>query len=125
MPQALIIEDDESTRIVLRKMLERVKFEVEEAENGMDGLIVLKRKKFDVVLLDISMPKMNGEQVMNVLNKRNESHPIIVVSAYLTKERIVKLMQLGVKDFIQKPFNIEKFYQTINKFYPIQIDPAW
>jgi len=124
MPQALIIEDDESTRIVLRKMLERVKFEVEEAENGMDGLIVLKRKKFDVVLLDISMPKMNGEQVMNVLNKRNESHPIIVVSAYLTKERIVKLMQLGVKDFIQKPFNIEKFYQTINKFYPIQIDPA-
>jgi len=122
MAQALIIEDDEATRIVLRKMLERVKIDVEEAVNGMDGLLALKRKKFDVVLLDISMPKMNGEQVMNVLHKRNESHPIIVVSAYLTKERIMKLMQLGVKEFIHKPFNIEKFYQTINKFCPIQFE---
>jgi DNA-binding NtrC family response regulator len=122
MSQALIIEDDEATRIVLRKMLERVQIDVEEAVNGMDGLLALKRKKFDVVLLDVSMPKMNGEQVMNVLHKRNESHPIIVVSAYLTKERIMKLMQLGVKEFIHKPFNIDKFYQTINKFCPIQFE---
>jgi DNA-binding NtrC family response regulator len=122
MAQALIIEDDEATRIVLRKMLERVQIDVEEAVNGMDGLLALKRKKFDVVLLDVSMPKMNGEQVMNVLHKRNESHPIIVVSAYLTKERIMKLMQLGVKEFIHKPFNIDKFYQTINKFCPIQFE---
>ena len=122
MSQALIIEDDEATRIVLRKMLERVQIDVEEAVNGMDGLLALKRKKFDVVLLDVSMPKMIGEQVMNVLHKRNESHPIIVVSAYLTKERIMKLMQLGVKEFIHKPFNIDKFYQTINKFCPIQFE---
>ncbi|KPK88366.1 hypothetical protein AMJ80_11140 [bacterium SM23_31] len=124
MPIALIVEDDQSTRLLYRKILEKVQFKVYEAEDGVEGLQMLKKQKYDVIILDLHMPKMDGEQVMIVLNKRKESLPVIVVSAHLTKERILKMAKLGVKEFLQKPFEIRNFYQTVNRVYPIKVQEA-
>ena len=124
MPTALIVEDDQSTRLLYRKILEKVQFKVYEAEDGVEGLQMLKKQKYDVIILDLHMPKMDGEQVMIVLNKLKESLPVIVVSAHLTKERILKLAKLGVKEFLPKPFDIRNFYQTVNRVYPIKVQEA-
>ena len=122
MPYALVIEDDQPTRILIRRLLEKADFKIEEAEDGMEGLQVLKKRKFDVILLDLNMPKMDGEQVLSVLKKRNESLPVIVFSAYLTKERIIKLAKLGVKEFLPKPFDLRGLYQAVDRVYSIKTD---
>ncbi len=119
MPKALVVDDDQSTRIAIRNILEKVKIDVDEAENGEEALQILKKKDYNVVLLDIHMPKLDGLQVMSILKKRNQSVPVIVVSAYLSKENIAKLSQLGVKDFLSKPFDLRTFYQAVNNVLPL------
>ncbi|MFC1564332.1 response regulator [candidate division KSB1 bacterium] len=120
MPKALIIDDDELFRNMLRTLFEKLDFSVDQSEDGVEGIQALKKKKYDVVTLDINMPKLDGEQVMQILNKRQEElPPIIVISGYLTKEKIVYLAKLGVKGFLQKPFKMKSFYIEINKVFPL------
>ena len=120
MVNALIIDDDPSIRTTMRSILEYANIDVDEAEDGEIGLRKLKKNTYDVVLLDIHMPKMDRLQVMSALKKRKQSIPVIVVSANLSNEILEKLNQLGVKEFLSKPFDIKTFYQTINKFFPLE-----
>ncbi len=96
-----------------------MKIDVDEAENGEEALQILKKKHYNIVFLDIHIPKLDGLRVMSILSKRNQSIPVIVVSAYLSKENIVKLSQLGVKDFLSKPFDLQTFYQAVDKVLPL------
>ncbi len=96
-----------------------MKIDVDEAENGEEALQILKKKHYNIVFLHINIPKLDGLQVMSILSKRNQSIPVIVVSAYLSKENIVKLSQLGVKDFLSKPFDLQTFYQAVDKVLPL------
>lgn len=121
MPKALIIDDNDVMRNAVRLMLENIRFELYEAEDGFEGLQLLKKNKYDIVLLDIRMPKIDGEQVITILKKRHEMCPIIVISAYLTQDQLIKFAKLGVKGFLSKPIDIQKFYQEINKICPIEI----
>ena len=120
MPNALIVDDDLSIRTTMRSILENVKFDVDEAENGEIALQILKRNKYNIVILDIHMPKMDGLQVMSVLKKRKQSIPVIVISANLSDENLEKLIQLGVKEFLSKPFDIKTLYQAVNKICPLE-----
>ncbi len=121
MPRALIIDDDELFRNMVSTLFERLDFDIDEAEDGVDGIQALKKKKYDIVTLDINMPKLDGEQVMAILHKRNEEMPpIIVISGFLTKEKIVHLANLGVKGFLRKPFKMKSFFIEVNKVCPIK-----
>ncbi len=120
MPNALIVDDDLSIRTTMRSIPENVKFDVDEAENGEIALQILKRNKYNIVILDIHMPKMDGLQVMSVLKKRKQSIPVIVISANLSDENLEKLIQLGVKEFLSKPFDIKTLYQAVNKICPLE-----
>lgn len=111
----LIIDDDATTRSAIKLMLVKLKFKVDEAVDGIEGLQQIKRRSYDLVFLDIRMPKMDGEQVIKILKKRNEFCDILLVSGYLTKERVVRFAQLGVKGFLTKPIEIDRFYAEVNK----------
>lgn len=121
MAHALIIDDHEVTRNAVRLMLERINFDLDEAEDGFEGIQLIKKNKYDLVFLDIRMPKLDGEQVISILKKRNDLCPIVIISAYLTQEQILKFIKLGVKGILSKPFDIQKFYQEINKICPIEM----
>ena len=120
MPNALIVDDDLSIRTTMRSIPENVKFDVDEAENGEIALQILNRNTYNIVILDIHMPKMDGLQVMSVLKKRKQSIPVIVISANLSDENLEKLIQLGVKEFLSKPFDIKTLYQAVNKICPLE-----
>lgn len=125
MKFALIIEDDLMMQDLLCELLEKMGFTVESAEDGWDGVGKIKKSTYDLILLDIKMPGgIDGEQVLNIIRKFKISTPIVIVSAFLTKERILKLKQLGVKGFLAKPVDINKFPDMINEVCSLEVTPT-
>lgn len=124
MYNALVIEDEKQMTELLSELLAEVDVTVTEAKNGVDALKILKSKKFDLILLDLNLPLITGEHVMNILDGRKDATPVIVVSAYLTHDRIRELSKLGVKEFLAKPFERRTLYETVNKICPIEFEDS-
>jgi len=115
----LVIEDEQQMIEMMHDGLEKVKIQVTGVKDGVNALKILKEQKFDLIMLDLNLPLMNGEHVMSILQGRNEQTPVIVVSAFLTHERILELSKLGVKEFLAKPFEMISLYDIVNKVCPI------
>ena len=105
MIQILLIEDEEPIRRVLVRILseENEKYEITEADNGKDGLSLLEKKIFDLVLCDIKMPKMDGIEVLQITNNKGINTPFIMLTGHGNVETAVEAMKLGAYDFISKP----------------------
>jgi CheY-like chemotaxis protein len=107
--QILVVDDNAVNRDLLLRSLERQGHNIEQAQNGKEALSMLREKDFDIVLLDIMMPVMDGYQVLEIM-KADESlrHiPIIVLSAIDEIDSVVKCIQIGAEDYLAKPFNKE------------------
>ncbi len=107
MQRILIIDDEESIRELLKDFLESKGFEVIAAPDGETGLSYLKEDKFDLFLLDLMMPGINGLDVLRETDSANIDIPSIVITAHATVQTAVEAMKLGAFDYITKPFNIE------------------
>ena len=118
MRTALIIDDDDNSRNALSELLMKESFTVEWAEDGWEGVTRLKKSAYDIVLLDVRMPNIDGEQVLTIVSKFSKPLPVIIVSAYLTKERVVRLKNLGAKGFLTKPISVKNFYSVIRQVCP-------
>ena len=103
----LVVDDDDDNRGLLALRLRDRNFRVEEASCGQDALEQMEAEPFDIVLLDIMMPGMNGYQVLETLktNKRLSYIPIIVLSALDEMDSVVRCIELGAEDYILKPIN--------------------
>ena len=109
----LIVDDEKSIRLTLSRSLEVLGVEIDSAEDGKEALAKLREKEFDLILLDIRMPGVDG---MEVLRQVGESRPdirIIILTAYGTIELAVEAMKLGAVDFIQKPFVPEQIRERV------------
>ena len=103
----LIVEDDAANRDLLRRRLEREGHRVWEAENGMQALDQLETRVFDLMLLDVIMPEMDGYEVLARL-KRNPVHrdlPVIMISALDETQSVVRCIEMGAEDYLAKPFD--------------------
>lgn len=103
----LVVDDGESNRDLLKRRLNKQGFEVEVAENGQQALQMIRSQNFELVLLDIIMPEMNGYQVLEVLKKDKELNriPVIMISALDEIDSVVRCIEMGAEDYLQKPFN--------------------
>jgi len=113
MAKILIVDDESSIRRTLREILEFEKFEVEEAADGMEGLAKLRQSAFDVVLMDIKMPRMDG---MDALDKVYELCPgtsVVMISGHATIDTAVESVKRGAFDFISKPPDLNRLLITI------------
>ncbi len=112
----LLVEDDEALRFIVKDNLEQNRYEVEVAENGEIALELYKKSRFDIILLDVMLPKMDGFQVATKIRKTNEHIPIIFLTARsMTEDRITGLT-LGGDDYIPKPFSMEELLLKIKIF---------
>jgi DNA-binding response OmpR family regulator len=105
MSSLLVVDDNEVNRDLLARRLGRQGFRVVTAENGHDALDAVRREAFDLVLLDVDMPGLDGFQVLNILR---ESHPpdelpVIMVTAMTGSDDIVKALSMGACDYVTKP----------------------
>ena len=115
MTKILIIEDEEPIRRVLVRILidENKNFQITEAKNGKEGISYLKKEKFDLVLCDIKMPKMDGIEVLQETKTNNINIPFIILTGHGNLETAVDAMKLGAYDFISKPPDLNRLLTTV------------
>lgn len=103
----LLAEDDVNLSTVLADYLRSRDFQVTTAANGQEAWETLSKKHFDVLLTNISMPKMNGWQLIKAVRDSNQQLPIIIISAKTDREDIIRGYQLGCDDYLTKPFSMD------------------
>ena len=113
MAKILIIDDEKAIRAALRDILEHEKHSVEEAEDGASGLDKAKKGKFDLVLCDIKMPKMDGIEVLEKLHAHDEELPVVMISGHGSIDTAVDALKKGAFDFIQKPPDINRILVSV------------
>ena len=113
MAKILIIDDEKSIRKTLREILEYEKYQVEEAADGAEGLALIQKDKFDIILCDIKMPKMDGIEVLDKIMKLSVDTPVIMVSGHGNIETAVEAVKKGAFDFIAKPLDLNRLLVTL------------
>lgn len=103
----LVIDDDEINRHIMTRQLERQGHTVVTVDNGQDALSLLKRVPFDVIILDVMMPDMNGFQVLDQLkgDERLRDMPVIVISALEDSKAMAHCIELGAEDYLPREFD--------------------
>jgi two-component system, cell cycle response regulator len=103
----LVVDDNSMNRIMLSRYITKIGYQATLAENGRQALDKLQAEPFDLVLLDVEMPEMDGYQVLEHVkgDPRLRDIPVIMISAVEELESVVKCIELGAQDYLPKPFN--------------------
>ncbi len=113
MPKILIIDDEKVIRSALKDILLYEKFEVEEAVDGAEGLKKAETGKFDLVLCDIKMPKMDGMEVLLKLQEIDADLPVVMISGHGNTDTAVEAIKKGAFDYIAKPPDLNRLLITV------------
>ncbi len=103
-PRILVIEDDDGNRELLHRMLTRFRYDPSGAASGAEGLRALATQTFDVILLDLILPDIDGGELLQRLRQQAPLVPVIVISALNEVEKIVSCIEAGAEDYFTKPF---------------------
>ncbi len=118
----LLVEDNELNRMVAQNSLQYYNCLVTEAENGLEAIKALKKEDFDIILMDIQMPELDGIETTTIIrNELKLKTPIIALTANAFKSEIEKCYAAGINDYVTKPFDedllIEVIYKNLNENY--------
>ncbi len=115
--KVLVVDDAAFVRAMLKRLIEDNGFVVAgEAENGEEALRSYRSMKPDLVIMDITMPLMDGIEATKKIRTIDPAAKIIIVSARGEKPMVVKAIEAGAQDFIVKPFEVPRVIKTLNKF---------
>ena len=112
-PAILVADDEASIRRTLREILEYEDFDVEEAADGEDALEKARAGRYNLLLLDVKMPKRDGMEVLEILGEEMPELPVVMISGHGTIETAVEATKLGAFDFIEKPPDLNRLLLTI------------
>ena len=104
----LVVEDEEAIRSGLIDVFVFHGYEVDSATTGPEGLEKALTGKFDLILLDIMLPGMDGYQICNEIRSQDRDQPIIMLTAKTSDEEIIQGLKLGADDYVAKPFSIQQ-----------------
>lgn len=118
----LSIDDSKSVHIVIRKMLKDFSLDLFDAYNGVEGLKMAKKILPDLILLDVTMPVMDGVEMLNLLKKDQllKSIPVVMLTAEAGKDNVMKIARLGIRDYIVKPFDAKTLVTKLDKILQIK-----
>ena len=115
MNRIMVVDDEESIRLMLRRVLSSTQYEVHEAANGLEALNRIKKETYSAILLDLKMPQINGLQVIKKMREMDINTPTIMMSAYGTIPEAVEAMKLGAVDYLVKPFDLDELKMTLER----------
>jgi len=109
----LIVDDEPDLRTLLAHVLQNAGYEVKEASDGEEAITDLKNQKYDLALLDIQMPFVNGIQVLKYIKQNTPKTKAIMLTGYADLKHAMEAKEFGAKDFIGKPYKIEDILLTV------------
>ena len=112
MARILIIDDERAIRNALREILEYENYQVDDAEDGPSGIDLVGKETYDVILCDIKMPKMDGIEVLENIQKTTDA-PVVMISGHGTIETAVEAIRKGAYDYIAKPLDLNRLLITL------------
>lgn len=117
----LLLEDDDYYSSSIKEFLESIDFEVDDFDNGQDALDAIFENDYDLLLLDIMVPKINGHEVVKAVRDNDMEVPIILVTSSTDIDDLSIGYETGCNDYIRKPFALKelkcRINQTLNSFY--------
>ena len=106
-------------RVMLRDIIEDMNMTtVGEAANGTEGIEMFRQLQPDLVLMDITMPVMDGTEALKAILEHNPAATVVMITALGQKEQVLTAIKAGARDFIIKPFDQERVQDTINRILP-------
>lgn len=115
-PSRLLIADDEPViRLVIRETLSNEGYEIEEAENGEEAVLKVKNSNFDLVIMDIRMPKVDGMEALRDIRRMNPSLPVVMITAHGSSNIAMEAIREGAYDYFTKPFDVAEIRIVIKR----------
>lgn len=115
----LLVEDNAMNVVIAKRLLDKWKINVTVAENGLQALSKVDKANFDLILMDLQMPEMDGYEATRILRREGFKRPILALTASPLEEEIARLKDLGLSGIISKPYNPKKLYETISEHLAI------
>jgi DNA-binding response OmpR family regulator len=123
-PHILIVEDENVTAYLLKEHLKLAGFIAKICTDGEDGWNTVQKERFDIMILDVNMPKIDGFELAKLIRERNKITPIIFLTANSTQEDKIKGFQIGGDEYITKPYSVEELIARIHvilrRMQPVQ-----
>lgn len=119
MKKVLIVDDEPDILDALKSTLERrQEFKVTIAKDGEEALQVLEKESPDLILLDLVMPKISGDELLKLIRKnlKTMDTPVIISTVRRETSSLVNLLNLGATDYLMKPYNIQELTEAINRY---------
>jgi DNA-binding response OmpR family regulator len=116
MHRILVIDDEPALRLMLREALETVGYEVEEAQNGAEGLSLHRRWPFHLIITDIFMPGTDGLEVIKELREQGDSIPVLAISGgglFRAEDALTAARKVGASEVLQKPFALQQILWSV------------
>jgi len=113
MAKILVVDDEQAIRKTLREILQFEGYEVDEAQDGLECIVKLKKGKFDVIIMDIKMPKMDGMDALERIQILAAETPVVMISGHANIDTAVDAVKKGAFDFISKPPDLNRLLITI------------
>lgn len=118
--RVLVADDELSLRMVLQTALNKAGYEVDTVKNGKEALCMAQENHYDVAILDIRMPEVDGLQAFYEIHKIKPNLPIILMTAFGSSETAVNAMKHGAYDYILKPFNLDEVKIIVSRAIRMQ-----
>ena len=109
----LAIDDEQNIRHLIRNEFMLEGFEVTTAKSGEEGLGFLDSQDYDVVLLDLKLPKMSGIETLKLLKRKNPRSEVIMITGYGDIHSAVESVKLGARDYVTKPFRLDELLTLV------------
>ena len=114
-PAILVVEDDEDNRLLISRILSGQGYEVAVAGDGIDALMALGTKEFDLILSDINMPNLDGFKFLEIINQKGVRAPLMFLTARADEEDEVKGLELGALDYLKKPIKKDALLMRVKR----------
>ncbi len=115
MARILTVDDSRSVRMIVTKQLADLNLEIEEAEHGEEGLQKLEELEFDLVLLDVTMPVLDGPGMLERMRAAGNKTPVVMLTSESKRSIVASLVKMGIDDYILKPFRPEELRAKVLK----------
>jgi len=116
-PRILIVDDEERFRKTLGKRLMERELDIETAGSGEEAINLVKNKLFDVIILDVKMPGLDGVETLRELKKISPLVEVIMLTGHASVDSAIEGMRLGAYEYLMKPCNIDELLEKVNGAY--------